>query len=706
MRRGLAPYAIASAAVVVISVVILGTALSAGGLLGQRTVVEPIPTAAGTLPPIELSRNGRLAYWRPDAGGGTLWVSGIDGGQRRALATIDLLSRVRSTRWSPDGNAVAYLDRAEGAVVLRLDGHRVDIPLSPAITAAGARLIDLEWSTDSRSIASTLGPGNGFGGSNIYVVSADGGQWRLVTSETNGFLSQWISADELLIHTEDGLIAVVRSDGTRLRPLTGLTATSPFLAEDGRVYFLAGQIVPTVRDRVVPFVNAAQARIWSVTLDGSDVRQEEIRQYDDIRLAGRWPDGRLLAHQGLSTSLVVLAPGQSPITVGGVIDRIAFSPDRRTAIGVNLTRIFRYDVTHPELPALLLSDVVLPDAWYPQPLPAVATQPSPATAGPKARYTFALHGVVWATDAAGRPQLVGRLQTDAASLRRLGGVAVPQWSPRGDRIVYFDLINNSYQGVVFVTDTTGNASRVGDQQDAAGPFPRWSPDGNIAFTQLIGTRDSASFGADSETRIVTTGNARIATNRGREIAFGGGKTYLIDNGVLSQSPQTRVDHSILEVLPGGATRTVATRAAVAPANRPGVFEGIPLQLSALGVSADGAYVSVRASPAAGNRGFVFSVMRAADGAATIVMDGQGVGDVRWSPSGHLVGLTLGGLPRVLDAETSVVVASAGDGRFAGWSPDGVWFYVARDVGLFAIPLKGGDAVRVSLLGVPVSTTTP
>lgn len=704
VRRGLAPYAIAAAGVVVISITVLGTALASGGFLEQRTVVEPTPTAAGTRPPIELSRTGHLAYWRADATGSTLWVAGIDGSQRRALTTVDLLSRVGLTRWSPDGNAIAYLDKAQGAVVVRLDGSRTEIPLPDAVTQTGARLIDLEWSTDSRSIASTLRTSTGFGAADVYAASASGGTWRRVTIGSTGFLSQWISADELLIHTQEGLIGVVRSDGTGLRPLTGLSATSPFVADDGRVYFLAGQIAPTVRDLSVPVVNGSQARIWSLTLDGGDIRQETSQSFDDLRLAGRWPTGRFLVHQSASTSLALLAPLE---TVGGVIDRVVFSPDRRTAIGVNVNRIFRYDVTRPDQPVLLLSDVVFPDAWYPQTVVPAVSSPSPAPAGPKARYTFALHGAIWATDASGATQFVRKLQTDAGSLRRIGGVALPQWSPRADRIVYFDVITNSVQGAVFVTDTAGSTARVGDLQDTAGPFPTWAPDGNVAFTQLVGTRDPAGFGADAEARIVTPGNARIATYRGREIAFGGGKTYLIDNGVLGISPQTRVDHNILEVLPNGGTRTVATRAAIAPANRPGVFEGIALQLSALGVSADGGYVSARASPASGNRGFVFSVIRAVDSAATIVLDGQGVSDVRWSPSGHLVGLTLGsGLPRVLDAETSVVVASASDGRFAGWSPDGAWFYVARDVGLFAIPLKGGDAVRVSLLGAQVSTTTP
>ena len=329
-------------------------------------------------------------------------------------------------------------------------------------------------------------------------------------------------------------------------------------------------------------------------------------------------------------------------------------------------------------------------------------------AGPKARYTFALHGIVWATDASGGIHIVRRLQTDAASLRRLGGVAVPQWSPLGDRIVYFDVLANSSQGAIFVTDATGSGLRLSDQQDAAGPFPSWSPDGNVAYAQLIGTRDPSGFGADAEVRIVTPANVRATTYRAREIAFGGGRTFLIDNGRLNVLLQTRVEHSIVEPTTTGTTRTVTSASflsAGVPFTGQAAVPATPLQLSQLGASGDGAFLSVRISPASGGGGgFEFAIVSAKDGAQTLRLAGQTIADVRWSPGGHLVGMTSGGVPRVLDAETGVVAAAATDGRFAGWSPDGKWFYVARNVGLYAIALAGGEPVRISALGVPVSTT--
>ncbi|MEA2660636.1 MAG: hypothetical protein QOH08_208 [Chloroflexota bacterium] len=705
MRRALAPYAIAAVLVVVVSVAALAAALAAGGLLEQSIVVEASPTPTATRAPLELSRAGRIAYWRTDpTNGHQLWVSNLDGSQRRAIAKTDALSDVIAMRWSPDGESLAYLDRGgQSVAVQRLDGARVDLPLPRAAAAGTARLIDLDWSTDSRSIAATQRDAQSQR-TDVFVALAAGGSWRNVTSLGNAFLAQWISADELLVQTLAGLIAVQRADGSRLRPLTGQVATSPFLGDDGRIYYLAGQVAPAIRDATVPVINAGQARVWSMTADGGDVRQETTQFYDDVRLVARWSNERYLVHQGASTALAFLAAGSPPLeTIPGVIDRVVFSTDRRTAIGLTGSRIFRYDTARPDQPVVLLSDVTQPDAWYPETFTIARSTPAPAQARPAARYTFAFGGLLWATDAAGEAHLLRQLQPDDGSIRRLSGIAVPQWSPRGDRILYFDV--SRFRGAVFVTDLTGTGGVLSDQ-DAAGPFPAWSPDGSVAYTDFIGSFDSAGFGADGEVRLVSpTNGARVSTYKAREIAFGGGKTFLIDNGRLNLPLQTRTDHSIVESTPLGP-RTVATAAMVSTETPFTTLQG--LQLSMLGASADGAFLSVRISPTTVNFGFgfFFALVRAADGGATLRVPGQDVADIRWSPTGHLVGMTLGNIPVVRDAGTGSIVASAGSGRFAGWSPDGTWFYVARETGLYAQLLTGGDPVRISAFGVPVSTTTP
>jgi hypothetical protein len=380
-----------------------------------------------------------------------------------------------------------------------------------------------------------------------------------------------------------------------------------------------------------------------------------------------------------------------------------FSPDRRTAIGMNATRIVRYDTAHPEAPVVLLGDIAQPDAWYPETI-SLARTPAQVVPRPAARYAFALHGIVWATDRDGVPKRIATLDTDDRSLRRLGGSAIPQWSPVGNRVLYFDVRANSFAGAAIVVDLDADMiARMGEPLIAVVPFPTWTPEGYVAYANLVGSRDSATFGVDGDLRTsLPSGGGSLARYAAREAAFGGGKTYLIDNGQPNALVQTRTLHTVVEVTGPASRRTVAT---VGQLSETGGVAASLLQLSVLGISADGGTLSARVSPASGSTGFRYVFFHAADGKPTLVLPGESVSDVRWSPKGHLVGMTIG-RPIVRDAETGIVVATAGEGRFAGWSPDGSWFYVARDTGLFALPLTGGDPVRIFAFGVPVSATAP
>lgn len=132
--------------------------------------------------------------------------------------------------------------------------------------------------------------------------------------------------------------------------------------------------------------------------------------------------------------------------------------------------------------------------------------------------------------------------------------------------------------------------------------------------------------------------------------------------------------------------------------------------SSLAAAADGAFLSLRVvvTPSNGINQVAVAVIRAADGAVTAFLPGTPQ-DLRWSPAGRLLGATRPGPPEsaaeVRDGATGTIIATQ-PGRFAGWSPDGAWYYVARAEGLFAFRPGGGAGVRVSAIGVPVSTTVP
>ena len=93
---------------------------------------------------------------------------------------------------------------------------------------------------------------------------------------------------------------------------------------------------------------------------------------------------------------------------------------------------------------------------------------------------------------------------------------------------------------------------------------------------------------------------RVTTYKAREIAFGGGKTYLIDNG-RRNVPGQLTDQAVVEQTAAGP-RTITTAAVLSSgAAFTGQFQSvpIPLQLSLLGAAADGAFLSARISPAPG-----------------------------------------------------------------------------------------------------------
>jgi hypothetical protein len=110
----------------------------------------------------------------------------------------------------------------------------------------------------------------------------------------------------------------------------------------------------------------------------------------------------------------------------------------------------------------------------------------------------------------------------------------------------------------------------------------------------------------------------------------------------------------------------------------------------------------------------FAIVRTKDGTASAIFAGESVSDEAWSSTGRHIGYTIttpqGGLaPKVRavvrDAETGEITLEQ-DGRFAGWSPDGLWMYAARPEGLFARRIGGGEPVRFSPYGVVVSATKP
>jgi len=707
--RALLPYVVTALLVVVTSVAALGLAVA--DVRDARTAAVDRGAATATAAPrtfAELSRASRLAYWRTDpSGGAELTVSNLDGTLRRGLARAEAVRRVSLTRWTPDGNAIAYVDNGAVLVIARLDGTRSEIGLGDEVRTQGGRIVDHRWSPDSERVAASVVRADLR--SDVFVAKTGERTWTRATTLEDAFAADWIATDVVLVHTGGGVLGTLQSGSptNSIRPLTGLPATSPVLADDGRIHFLTGSVSSTPRDITLPYLTASGATVWSMSIEGSGLRRETQNVIDDVRLDGRYGQGRYLAHRGSSQLQVLLSEGVNiPAIDAGPVERAIVTPDGRSAIGFSANRIIRFDLVRGAAlgtfssPTVMLDSVAGGDVWYPR-SPPVAAQLSPPTGAPAARYAFSLGGHLWSIAPDGVASFL-RARTSLVGRRNV----LPTWSPQGDRLLAIQLAGQGLAGVTAATPIAVSLGRDGNvrpyiESRAATAIPSWSPAGD-AFAVVVDRRgvDATSAQADLEVRFVSVDGGLVRDGvPGREVVW-------TRAGVLVLTTAS------LDVIEGVARRTLVDLPRILadargefPADRTGTT------FANLSSSPDGAYAAVRVgvTPRVGANRFTVVLVRVADGLITAFLNGSTAQDLGWSPAGGHLGLTQtaegGNLAQLRDAATGEIIASQ-PGRFAGWSPDGEWSYVARGEGLFAYRGGTGEGLRVSAIGVPVVTTAP
>lgn len=717
MRLGtLLPFAALGVLIVVVS---SAAVLSSAGGGIPLAVAEPtatvLPQATQRAVP-ELSRTARIAYFR-DA---RLWVSGLDGSLRRSLAPMDDARRVSHLRWSPDGDKIAFLDEGHSMVVLRMDGQRWNFSLPIVLRDQGWRIADLRWAPDSGRVAATfLRPTDGRADAFLADLTPPLAQWQRITEVNDLFVADWVSSTQLLASTAGGVIAVVEiptgltlpMTETRIRPLSGALGTSPILASDGRVHFLAGR-VPTSRDPSLPYITASRASVWSATLNGGDVRRETLTELNDVRLDARLPDGRYLVHRGGASAQSVTGEEIEPLpTNAGLIQRVRVAPDGRTAYGFTRERIVSVDLskvglTPPASPdpsaTVFLDTSGEADVWFPptRPSPQVS-RAEPEAGAPAARYAFTLGGHLWRMED-GRPEL---LRPGQAIRRTL--LPTPRWSPLGTHLFALEqagLGSPTTALVGVLIDQNGEQVRLGGTHAAARSFA-WAPDGDeiAVVVDGRGVNGTASNAVLEVRSLDTTGRATRAAIPGTEVAWTSSGMIVLTEVAGEPAVQVVADR--------GATRTLVRRAEllehpyIAAAVRLSAASWLGGGWSGLDATPDGSWTSLRITAAEGASGYV--VLLDGRGTAVEFLRAEELSDAVWSPVDPLLGYTLA----ARTANERAVVHEPGngplvfqDGRFSGWSPDGEWYYVGRTTGLFAYPLGGGDAVRVGPAGVPVAVT--
>ncbi|MDP9252455.1 MAG: hypothetical protein M3O80_05565, partial [Chloroflexota bacterium] len=447
---------------------------------------------------------------------------------------------------------------------------------------------------------------------------------------------------------------------------------------------------------------------------------------DSLRLDGTWPGGYLY-HRGTNPAQLVI--GSIPILLpssAGLIERIAVSADKRYAIGFAGATVIRVDITPTGLAptaVLLLGSIDSGDVWFPRSAAIARGKTTSGVDTPAARYAFAFGGNVWTMGPDGVASVLRTGASNAQTQRRFI-IPLPQWSPAGDRILTVESLGTgaATQQLIPVTiDRAGKVTRLTALSSVA-PAVTWSPDGTqIAAVALpTSSQDPSILQSELTVRVMTVDGAPGQAIPGREVAWTKLGMFVLTNGTIRANDRAR-DEQGIELWTGTQKRTVTTVARIigdARAQAPTATRGIT-SASNVTAAADGTYAAIRVSFLGTNATPFLVLLRSSDGAATQYVLGDRISDEVWSPARPLIGYTntVGGLgiagsptePKpvatVREGASGSVLAEV-DGRFAGWSPDGAWFYVATNGGLYARALAGGSLVRISSIGVPMSITKP
>ncbi|MEK6225613.1 MAG: hypothetical protein AABM40_04875 [Chloroflexota bacterium] len=355
--RSLLPYVVAAVVIAVGSVALVYATVDADASVSA--------SSGGAGAPQPLSSSGRLAYWRQSPSGAfVLWASNLDGSQARPLTTLPAnTSRPFGTRWTGDGNAVAYVTDL-GIGVIKLDGTRTDIPVPAQVRNAGFRVIDQRWSPSGTRVAATLQRSTD-GKTDLWMGSLDRRELVAARVFGNAFFGDWLSEDEVLVESDTGVLGALREPGQPLRKLVDRSAASPFF-DGSRVFFLAGSVGSTITASGIFVTNPS---VWSVRPDGQNLRAEgRLEVIGALRLDGVWPDGRYLMHSGADQTQFLVGPRSTSLAPSSLLRRAVVSTDRRVAIGFGGSRVVRIDLTRGLSPAenafvVLLDGVISADAW-------------------------------------------------------------------------------------------------------------------------------------------------------------------------------------------------------------------------------------------------------------------------------------------------------------------------------------------------------
>ena len=317
---------------------------------------------------------GRLAYVKiaqvQSTAAWTLCTARVDATDERCLATRKDPESLSHVAWSPDGNRIATLARAQGGsspsiLVFDLAGGS-----SRSISAGTLRLSTsgLAWLPDGFLVVAAEGREGSTAESQLWLVSDADGHVRRVTHDLNAYYRVSVTADGRTIVAslvfDRANIWIVSSDDPRQpRAVT--------FSRQGGDGALGLDWTPDDRIVFATVAGADGAGIWSVRADGAELRRlTSSAGYDMFPAVS--PDGRVVVFMsrlkdrteawrmdtdgGSARLLARIDPGTS---------RISFTPDGNWLLGSSEHDIWKMPATGGEPTPVLAGDSssVPPQFW-------------------------------------------------------------------------------------------------------------------------------------------------------------------------------------------------------------------------------------------------------------------------------------------------------------------------------------------------------
>lgn len=426
----------------------------------------------------------RLA-WSPDSeslaydDGHEIYLLPVDGGVPAPPA--ELLHRGRAAVWSPDGRCLAF--SSDGLYVTNADGSNLTL-----LPVEGGSARPFGWSPDGRFIFATLYPGAGKF-SQLYAVSASGGNEIRVTSNSEGHASPALSPDgaRIAFHSlrDEGYniylmdvrgVPPVDSNAACLERRLGHTDRHPAWSPDGtKIAFISerdgspGLYLFDLNDdddngravsRLLPQVTVAPESRPSWSPDGAQLTFAAPRNgTGDLGIytvkisegSGKLDLVCLTNHPAQDTMPVWSPDGA----------RLAFRSDRDGAFDIYVLDLETQAVLRLTQDGANNS----PYAWSPD----------------GAQIAF--------TSTRGDNLDVYAMRGDGSDVRRLtrsrAADDAPTWSPDGQRIMFVS--DRDGNAELYVMDDDGGRETRVTHNATEDTSPTWAPDGKrIAFVSLYG----------------------------------------------------------------------------------------------------------------------------------------------------------------------------------------------------------------------------